>query len=293
MSFFGWKPYVSVAERRKKAERAVARFKKKGLSLSPVTGARGAIAKTFWGKAWCANLEHYSDFSNRLPRGRTYLRNGSVIDLEIAQGEVRAQVMGSNLYKVAVSIAPVPKKQWKAIGVDCAGSIDSLVELLHGRLSKNVMERICRPHTGLFPSPREITFTCSCPDWADMCKHVAAVLYGVGVRLDEQPELLFTLRRVDAKDLVARAGAGLPRPKVGPAASKLLDNSLLGEVFGIEMAEVAIPAVRGKGITARKKPTVPAQLPAPKNPAGKRTTAVGGLTRRAGAVKRKRAGGKR
>ena len=147
MSFFGWKPYVSVAERRKKAERAAARFKKTGVTLSPVTGARGAIAKTFWGKAWCANLEHYSDFSNRLPRGRTYLRNGSVIDLKIAQGEVQAQVMGSNLYKVAVSIAPAPKKQWKAIGVDCSGSIDSLVELLQGRLSKGVMERICRPHT--------------------------------------------------------------------------------------------------------------------------------------------------
>ena len=293
MSSYGWKPYVSIAESRKRAERAAARFKEKGLPLSPVSAGHGAIAKTFWGRAWCANLEHYSDFSNRLPRGRTYVRNGSVIDLKIAPGEVQAQVVGSSLYKVQVCVASAPKKQWKAIGADCAGSIDSLVELLQGRLSKGVMERICRPATGLFPSPREITFNCSCPDWADMCKHVAAVLYGVGVRLDEQPELLFTLRRVDAKDLVARAGAGLPRPKLGPAASKLLDNSLLGEVFGIEMAEVAIPAERGKGTMARKKPTVPAQLPAQKNPSRKRTTVVGALTRPAGAAKRKRAGGKR
>ena len=289
---FEWKPYVSVAERRRKAERAAAQFRKKGMSLSPVTGARGAIAKTFWGKAWCSNLERYGDYSNRLPRGRTYVRNGSVIDLKIAQGEVRAQVMGSSLYKVAVSVASAPKKQWKAIGVDCAGSIDSLVELLQGRLSKGVMERICRPHTGLFPAPGEITFECSCPDWAAMCKHVAAVLYGVGVRLDEQPELLFILRRVDAKDLVARAGAGLPRPKVGPAAGKLLDNSLLGEVFGIEMAEAAIPAARGKATAARKKTTVREKLPVPKHPAAKRTTAVGALTRGAAAVKRGRCGGK-
>ena len=125
-----------------------------------------------------------------------------------------------------------------------------------------------------------------------MCKHVAAVLYGVGVRLDERPELLFTLRRVDAKDLVARAGAGLPRPKVGPAAGKVLDKSLLGEVFGIDMAEVSVPAVRSKRTTARKKPTLRVELPAPKNPAGKRTTAVGALTRGAAAMKRRQGVGK-
>ncbi|MEO8849377.1 MAG: hypothetical protein ABI440_12220, partial [Casimicrobiaceae bacterium] len=135
MGSFGWKPYVSVAERRRKAERAAAKSREKGLSLSPVAGVRGAIAKTFWGKAWCANLERYSDFSNRLPRGRNYVRNGSIIDLTIVHGEVRAQVVGSSLYQVAVSVASAPKKHWKAIGADCAGSIDSLVELLQGRLS--------------------------------------------------------------------------------------------------------------------------------------------------------------
>ncbi|MDQ2925574.1 MAG: hypothetical protein M3R43_08475 [Acidobacteriota bacterium] len=291
MSFFGWKPYVSVAQRRRKAERAAAQAKKKGLALSPVGGGRGAITKSFWGRAWCANLERYSDFSNRLPRGRAYVRNGSVIDLKIAQGEVQAQVVGSSVYNVAVSVASAPTKQWQAIGVDCAGSIDSLIELLQGRFSKGVMERICRPHTGLFPSPGEITFKCSCPDWAEMCKHVAAVLYGVGVRLDEQPELLFILRRVDAKDLVARAGAGLPRPKVGLAAGKMLDNSLLADVFDIEMAEVAIPAARGKASAASKKPTVRAKRPVPTKPASKRATAVGALTRGTAAVKHKRRGG--
>ena len=287
--YFQWKPYVSVAERRKKAERAAARYQKKtGQTLSPVTAARGAIAKTFWGKAWCGNLERYSDYSNRLPRGRTYVRNGSVIDLRIAAGEVSAQVMGSDLYQITVNIAAVPKTQWNALGGDCAGSIDSLVELLQGRLSKGVMERICRPQTGLFPSPKEIEFNCSCPDWAAMCKHVAAVLYGVGARLDLQPELLFALRRVDAKDLVARAGAGLPLAKKAPAAGKILDQSKLAEVFGIEMADAVVPDLRAKAALAKKKTPATKKAPARKEKAVKRKAATGAPKRVVSVPKRKR-----
>lgn len=252
--YYGWKPYVSVAERRKKAERAAAKAKKSGQALSPVAAGRGAIARTFWGKAWCDNLERYSDFENRLPRGRTYVRNGSVIDLRIAAGKVSAQVMGSSLYKVTVNITALPRKQWQALGAECADSIESLVELLQGRLSQGVMARICHPQKGLFPSPKEIAFDCSCPDWAAMCKHVAAVFYGIGARLDEQPELLFTLRRVDAKDLVARAGTGLPLKKKGPAAGRVLDEAGLADVFGIEMAAPVAPAKRAKAAGTKKKP---------------------------------------
>jgi len=256
--FFGWKPYVSAAERRKKAERHQARLRKQGQKLSPVAASRGAIARTFWGRAWCDNLEHYSDYSNRLPRGRTYVRNGSVIDLKIAAGEIKAQVVGSDIYTTSVKISALPKKGWHALAADCSGSIDSLVELLQGQLSKGVMERICQPDTGLFPSPKEITFNCSCPDWAAMCKHVAAVLYGVGARLDQKPELLFTLRHVDAKDLVARAGEDLPIARRRPTGAKVLEDSKLDEVFGIEMAEVAtkvgvvdVPGSRGKRAAAK------------------------------------------
>ena len=262
MGYYGWKPYVSVAERRKKAEKAAAKAKKSGAELAPIVPSRGAIAKTFWGKAWCDNLERYSDYANRLPRGRTYVRNGSVIDLRIAAGAVRAQVMGSSLYTVDVTVTAVPDPHWRAIGGDCAGSIDSLVELLQGKLSKAVMERICKPGTGLFPAPAEIKFSCSCPDWASMCKHVAAVLYGVGARLDQQPELIFNLRRVDARDLVAQAGAGLPKARKGPAAGKVLDDAALADVFGIEMADVApstkSPARRNKS-TVTRTATAPAK----------------------------------
>jgi uncharacterized Zn finger protein len=238
---FEWRPYVSASERRRKAERHAAGLEKKGHTLSPVIASRGAIARTFWGKSWCGNLEAYSDYSNRLPRGRTYCRNGSVIDLKISAGAVTAQVMGSNLYQIKMTISDVPKPQWHAIGRDCSGSIDSLVELLQGRLSQAVMERICRKGVGLFPSPKEIKFQCSCPDWAAMCKHVAAVFYGIGARLDAAPDLLFLLRNVDPKDLVARAEAGLPlSSKQAPKSTKLLDASNLADVFGIEMADLGV-----------------------------------------------------
>jgi uncharacterized Zn finger protein len=243
--FFRWKPYVSAAERRRKAERAVARFARKGELFDPVRIPGRAIARTFWGKAWCDNMERYSDFANRLPRGRTYVRNGSVIDLRIAAGEVKAQVMGSALYKTTITIATLPKTRWRAIGRDCAGSIDSLVELLQGRLSKSVMERICRHETGLFPSPKEIAFRCSCPDWAALCKHVAAVLYGIGARFDDKPELLFALRQVDASELIARAGEDLPLAKKAPAGRRVLDGASVAEMFGIEMAETIVPAAAG------------------------------------------------
>jgi uncharacterized Zn finger protein len=278
MSFYGWKPYVSVAERRKKAEKAAARARKGGADLSPVAASRGAIAKTFWGKGWCRNLECYSDFANRLPRGRTYVRNGSVIDLKVTNGEVRAKVMGSRLYNVNVTVVAVPGKQWRSISADCAGSIDSLVELLQGRLSNAVMERICRPNTGLFPAPKEIQFSCSCPDWASMCKHVAAVLYGVGARLDSQPELIFALRRVDPKDLVAQAGAGLRRSRQSPTTGKVLDDVHLADVFGIEMADVA-PATKPAAVrhasTAAAKTKAPAKLAATTAGATRKATAVG------------------
>jgi hypothetical protein len=248
-----WRPYVSVAERRRKAGRAMQKLGKKGHPVSPVLIAGRTIARTFWGKAWCDNLERYSDFSNRLPRGRTYVRNGSVVDLQIAQGSVAARVSGSELYRVAVKVAAVPTPRWTSICGDCAGAVDSLVELLQGRFSKGVMERLCRQKTGLFPAPAEIEFSCSCPDWASMCKHVAAVLYGVGARLDERPELLFELRKVDEKDLIAKVGRGLPLSKSGPAAGKVLATDGLSELFGLEMG--AAEAAPGGAIRqARTKP---------------------------------------
>lgn len=249
---FGWKPYVPVAQRRRKARKAVEKSRKNGEAFLPVTLTGHAITRTFWGKAWCTNLERYSDYANRLPRGRSYVRAGAVVDLRIGAGEIAARVSGSSLYKTTVTVSALPKARWQALAADCAGSIDSLVELMQGRLSRHVMERICREGTGLFPSPREIAFGCSCPDWAAMCKHVAAVLYGVAARLDESPELLFTLRKVDAAGLVARAGEDLRLAKKAPDARKMLDSAKIGEVFGIEMAGAPAPPYPARGAKKRR-----------------------------------------
>ena len=260
---YGWPPYVSAAERRAKAEKAAAKAKKAGAVLTPIAPFRGALAKTFWGKAWCDNLANYSDYANRLARGSSYVRNGSVIDLQVTPGEVRAQVMGSGLYKVSVSVKAVPEKQWKTICTDCSGSIDSLVELLQGKLSTAVMARICKQGAGLFPSPQDISFDCSCPDYASMCKHVAAVLYGIGARLDQQPELLFSLRRVDAKELVEQAEVGLKPSTKRMAPGKVFEDALLGDVFGIEMIDAAPPVKPAALKVAAKKALKPAK-PAPR-----------------------------
>jgi uncharacterized Zn finger protein len=255
---YGFRPYLSVAARRARAARELARLQKNGRTMSPVAIEGRKIARTFWGEAWCDNLERYSDYANRLPRGRTYVRNGSVVDLQVGPGRVTALVSGSAMYDVQVTVGPVPRARWRAICKDCSGAIDSLVELLQGRFSKGVMTRLCEQKTGLFPSPKEILFTCSCPDWASMCKHVAAVLYSIGARLDRQPELLFTLRKVDQQDLIATAGSDFSTKNKRPAGTKVLASDDLSEMFGIEMA----PATQAAARTSASKPSTAAALAA-------------------------------
>src|SRR6476659_6533246 len=269
MTYFGWRPYVPVAEKRRQAERKLAKLKRQGKSVAPVTVEGSTIAKSFWGKSWCSNLERYSDYENRLPRGRTYVRNGSVVDLQITKGEVAAMVAGSELYRVKIAIAPVTVVRWRAICRDCAGTVDSLVELLQGRLAKGVMDRVCREGDGLFPSPGEIKLSCSCPDWADMCKHVAAVLYGIGARIDQRPDLLFRLHEVDEKELIAGAGKALPLARKAPAATKVLRGEDLSDLFGLDLAQ-------GTGPDTGSFATTPAEPERVKTQAGKLAPAVPG-----------------
>ncbi len=257
----GWRPYVSVAQRRRQAEREMQKRKKQGHAVSPVIIEGRAIVKTFWGKSWCENLEGYSDYENRLPRGRTYVRNGSVVDLQIKPGVINAWVSGSELYEISLTVAPVAKSRWKSICDDCAGAIDSLVELLQGRFSKGVMERICRQSHGLFPTPAELKLSCSCPDGAYMCKHVAAVLYGIGARFDHQPELLFRLRGVDEKELIVKAGKGLPLAKQAPAPARVLGGDL-SDIFGLDMGQSSAPK-----LPKPKLPKKRASKPKPKQTA--------------------------
>jgi uncharacterized Zn finger protein len=234
MAFWGeWGRYVPVAERRAKARREMDKLRKKGKNIQPVTIDGRTIARSFWGKGWCDHLESFSDYANRLPRGRTYVRNGSVCHLDIRPGRIDAIVSGSELYNIVVRIKELQAATWTSIKDKCTGRIGSMLELLQGKLSDQVMAIVTDRHHGLFPQPGEITLDCSCPDWAGMCKHVAAVLYGVGSRLDSQPELLFLLRDVDAQELIA-AEIALPDADAVTAGDALADNQL-GAIFGIDL----------------------------------------------------------
>ena len=238
MSWYSWRPYVPVAARRARSLSKMEKLRKKGLDIQPVKIEGRKIARTFWGQAWCDHLEKFSDFANRLPRGRTYVRNGSVCHLQIAAGEVKAMVSGSELYNVSIAVKKLPAKKWAEFKKTCAGRIGSLLELLQGRLSENVMSVVTHRDNGLFPVPKEITLKCDCPDWAVMCKHVAAVLYGVGARLDERPELLFVLRGIDHEELIsAEAGsAAVSRAVRGDGAGRIAEADL-SSLFGIEMSD--------------------------------------------------------
>ena len=257
----GWDyypPYMSVAEKKAHGARALAKLLKKGKrTADPVVIAhrKRQLATTFWGQEWFDNLDRYADLANRLPRGRTYLRNGSVLDLVIAAGRVEAYVAGGELYRVTIGIAPLAKPRWRRVVARCTGRIGSLVGLLRGELSDDVLAVLTDTKDGLFPEPREMTLDCSCPDSAEVCKHVAAALYGVGIRLDVRPELFFVLRQVDQAELLSSATAGAVS-RGRPATGKRIADDRLSAVFGIELeaappARAARPSRRSKSPRAR------------------------------------------
>ena len=242
----------SVQEQRRKATREARRLAKLGHKLSPVVIEGSRIAGSFWGKAWCENLESYRDYEYRLPRGRSYVRNGAVLDLNVSAAKIAALVCGSQIYEVEITIRPLSQTHWSRIKTRCAGQVGSLIELLEGRLSEGVMRIITHPEEGLFPKPGEIRMACSCPDVATMCKHVAAVMYGVGARLDDRPELLFVLRKVDHAELIA----GVADLEVTRRESKrkTIADSEISDVFGIDIAAVPAAPLTPTRPPGRRKP---------------------------------------
>ena len=290
--------YVSASEKRARAAAAGARLarRRKGPALSPVVLKGHKIASTFWGEAWCDNLESYADFAYRLDRGRSYVRQGAVVDLQIEATRVRSQVVGTRLYDVAVTIQPLERSRWKALVAGCGDRIGSVVSLLEGRLPDDVMRLVTHRERGLFPAPRGITMTCTCPDWAVMCKHVAATLYGVGARLDERPDLLFLLRGVDHNDLVHAAADRLGRAPTAPSrATRVVEDDDLGALFGIELAS-SVPSAaarpgasgaRAKGKAVQLKPprTKPPRTPG----AGTSTGSAARKPRKTSTPRRRRA----
>lgn len=283
MSWNEYPEYVPVAKRRENAAREMDKLRKKGRTITPIEIQGLKIAKTFWGKAWCDHIEQLADFESRLGKGKTYVRNGSVCHLAITAGKVEAIVSGSEMYEISVEIQPLSATRWKQIKQRCAGQIGTAIELLQGKLSDEVMRVLTDPDEGMFPHVDDFDLDCGCPDFVRLCKHLAAVLYGVGARLDAQPELLFTLRGVDPAELLDHA---IDSDAIVPTSTSqnAIAESDLGDIFGINVAaspsststtpSVSVPARKKparRGTASKpsrkKKATKPATTAKPKAPA--------------------------
>ena len=280
-----WAPYVPVAERRAKAVREMAKRSKKGKKIEPVEIKGRIIARSFWGKGWCSHLESFSDYSNRLPRGQRYARNGSVCHLGIQQGQVEAVVSGSELYEVKVVIETLEHKKWEALKKRCTGQISSLVALLQGELSDELMQVVADHKNGLFPQPSEISYECDCPDFAGMCKHIAAVMYGIGARLDQKPELLFSLRGVEHAELISASTSTSTEAIVGKGSARSRRRNLKGKelegVFGVELEK---SPKKEAAVSSTKRKTV--QKKASQKVAQKKTSSRKGAVKKAAPKKR-------
>ncbi|MCL2020842.1 MAG: SWIM zinc finger family protein [Betaproteobacteria bacterium] len=236
MGWYGYGDYVSVAEKKEKAKKQLEKLRKKDQELSPIIIEGKKIAKTWWGMAWCKNLESYADYSNRIGRGSAYVKNGFVLDLKIEQGVIRGKVYGSQLYNITIQIDKLDNASKELVTGAIGHKIDSVEDLLSGDFPKEFGEIFLTQRKGLFPSPREIRLKCSCPDWADMCKHVAAVLYGVGARLDSDPLLFFKLRGIDVGEFIKKSIDEKVRnmmKNAGSVTARVLKDADIANIFGI------------------------------------------------------------
>ena len=236
MGWFDYREYVPVAKKKEKADKQIEKLRKKDSNLSPVIIEGRKIAKTWWGEAWCKNLESYADFSNRIGRGSAYVKNGFVVDLKIYEGLVTGRVMGTRLYTVTIEIDLLYEALKRGIIKMVGRRIDSVSDLIDGKFPRELRDLFLTQEKGLFPAPNEIHMKCSCPDWADMCKHVAAVLYGVGARLDQNPLLFFELRGVDVNAFIKASiddKISVLMKNAGKSTDRVISNADISEIFGV------------------------------------------------------------
>ena len=161
---------------------------------------------TWWGKAWVDALEQRARLDpNRLPRGRTYARTGAVGELEVRAGEIVAAVQGSRAkpYRVTVRVRTYSEKEWDRTLATLASQVGHLAALLDGEMPPGVADDLAAAKIDLLPVAGEVQPRCSCPDWAEPCKHSAAVCYLVADTLDADPFLLFLMRGRDRDPLLA------------------------------------------------------------------------------------------
>jgi uncharacterized Zn finger protein len=235
---WGYYKYTPVAQKKAKAQKQLEKLRKKNPNISPVIVEGRKIAKTWWGASWNKNLESYADYSNRIGRGSAYVKNGMVLDLQITKGEISALVQGSvaKPYEISIKIDKLPDSRWNDIVGQISRGIGSVEELIAGKFPQELAKVFLQQGKGLFPSPEEISFSCSCPDWAYMCKHVAAALYGIGARLDQDPFLFFTMRDIDFSSLIKKSvdeKMGNLLKNAGKKSKRILDDADIGELFGV------------------------------------------------------------
>ena len=202
-----------------------------------VTAKRPHLASSWWGEAWGSNLERYADYSNRIDRGRRYVRADAVVDLHIDKGRVDAKVLGSRgePYDVRIEITPLPGERAQELVSRCGRGAKDLDSLVRGEFPEELKD-VFYGVGGLFPAPDEISFHCSCPDWASMCKHVAAALYGIGVRFDEDPTLFFKLRGLDPEvfvDAAIQDRLDSMLQNAGRPSERIMDGSSWQDLFGL------------------------------------------------------------
>jgi uncharacterized Zn finger protein len=236
--YYGYKPYKPVADKKAEAQKKLAKLIKKNPGISPIVIEGRKIAVTWWGAAWNKNLESYANFANRIGRGRSYVINGMVLDLQIGPGAVKAMVSGSRKtpYDVIIRIDKLSDGRWRNIVEQCSRRIAGISDLVEGKFPEDLAQIFLKQESGLFPSPREIHLGCSCPDLADMCKHVAAALYGVGARLDHDPTLFFTLRGIDFSELLKKSveeKIDSMLKNAGRKSDRTIDDADIAGLFGL------------------------------------------------------------
>ncbi len=233
-SFFNDEPdrYVRVQKRRTYARDIAAQLERQGEILTPAVAHGKNIANQFWGRAWCHAIDEWQDCAYRLPGGRSLLKNGGVIDLKISRNSVIARVAADQVYDVQLHYRDADPYSVAELRSQCAGKLTGLLDFIQGKLSEEVMQYICNPVYGLFPEYGDFKISCTCLDDAVLCRHAAAALYAVATRLDDEPELFFTLRGIDAKDFFEAEDI---LTQTGSNSAEGLSADELSKTFGIDI----------------------------------------------------------
>lgn len=258
MYWGGYGDYISVDQKKAQAQERIKKLIKKGEKIEPVYIEGKSIANTWWAKAWNKNLQLYADYTNRIGRGSSYVRNGFVLDLKISNGLVTALVSGKKIYNIHIDIAPLSITKWNTIKELCKGKIESVTELCSGKFPKDLILVFTDKDMGLFPSLNEMKFYCNCPDYAKMCKHISAVLYGIGARFDSDPNLFFTLRNVNISDLISvvvkeKTKSIIEKAKIKSKGTKILSDANLSSMFGVEVEGFDDKKVEVKSLNKKVK----------------------------------------